>query len=182
MAFEKMDPQPAPRAEEDLAPDRYDARAPGLYPGETAYRLDGGDLVAVSVDQLRAENGAGTAFHGCARWIDEDGTTHICQRGLHVEASATANPLAIEIAAHGTGAFARDVALILLGEAPQTLKAVPDGEGGTAPHPILALDAEAAANASIVNAIAAAKETAPQADLGALLSGDGGGAGAADAA
>jgi hypothetical protein len=103
-------------------PDRYDERAPGLYPGELALKLDDGTLVAASVDQEWLANGAGVGFKACARWIDADGATHLCPQGQHVETLASHSATVDEVTAYGADALALEALQLVLGETARLMK------------------------------------------------------------
>lgn len=65
----------------------YDQVAPGLYTDETVYRLDTGDLVALSARGKRDETGFGMRFRGWARVINPDGSTKLDKHGKEMELS-----------------------------------------------------------------------------------------------
>ena len=170
MAFHAIDPQPAPRGDEDLTPERYDERVPGLYPGELALRLDDdGTLVAASVDQEWLANGAGVSFKACARWIDEDGTTHLCPRDQHVETLFSHRATTEEVKTHGSEALALEALLLVLGDPPRLTREIPVQGGGPAQCPVLDVSDEVRASASVKAAVAVVNDTPAQADLSALM-------------
>jgi hypothetical protein len=149
MSYELLDPQPELRAE-DLA---WEKAGPGLYDdGEVALRLDDGTIVAVSVTPRWLENGGGVAFAAYARWIDEDGATHLDPHGQHTETVMTDNVPAPEIERLTLPAIARELLLAVLGE-PATLI---DG------RPLLAWSDEVRLNASIRKAISLSLQTGPK--------------------
>lgn len=96
--------------------DPYDTVAPGLYPDETAYELDTGEKVAVSVETYWQENGEGVSFIGFARCIDEDGSSKVTSDGKQVETAYSYVAPAVMVNQYGVNAIATDVALMLLGQ------------------------------------------------------------------
>lgn len=74
MPYSLADPQPAPR---DAEMEDSDV-GPGLYPDETAYLLDTGELVAVSVKSSWLQNGGSVEICAWVRAIDAAGQTVMC--------------------------------------------------------------------------------------------------------
>lgn len=122
-----------------LLEDPYDQATPGLYPDEQVFVLDTGELIAVSVETYaNVEQGFGPAFHGYARWIQEDGQTVQTTAGTHVEAtwpvSVDADIFARIQEKHGSATvdvIATDVARLMLGEEPQLIETIPANDEGT---------------------------------------------------
>lgn len=159
MGYSKADPQPGAR-DAALA---YEDIGPGLYPDETAVKLDTGELVAVSVRPEWLANGSGVALRGWARWIDADGRTHLCPSGQDVELEFCHTASAVDVAAHGVPALAAEVLKLLLGEEPAEVEI----DDGTAP--LIGWSPEVRLNASIRHAITSVAATKTASDAGALL-------------
>lgn len=77
--------------------------------------LDSGELVAVTIDRERLENGGGTVFSASATWIDNTGAPKTDGTGI-VASATTFNADAAVIAANGEDALARALLLTVLGE------------------------------------------------------------------
>lgn len=155
MAYEKLEEQPALRS--DMLP--FGARGPGLYDDEVAVKIDGTHLVAVSVERHWQSNGSGIAFHGYARWIDEDGTTHLAPNGSEVEASISFTADTITLAAYSEDDIATEIALIVLGEETKLMRDLEQEDGSIIQVPVLALTSESKLNASIKHQVKAVQAT-----------------------
>lgn len=165
MAYEALIPPPKPR-DTKLGDDE---RAPGLYPGELALKLDDGTLVAASVDQTWLANGAGVNFKACARWIDADGATHLCEQGQHVETLASHSATVEEVTAYGIETLALEALLLVLGEPARLMKDVPEEGGGSSQRPVFDVPDETRASVDVRKAAAIVAATPAQADIGALV-------------
>jgi hypothetical protein len=147
----------------------YDDVAPGLYPGETALRLNDGKLVALSYSSTWLDNGAGVVFQACARWINANGSTKLGPQGQHVEGNASYNAAASFIEMHGVTTIAKELLLLVLGEPPTTIE-IP-GENGPETVPLIGWSQDVILNASIRYAISVIGDTSPEetADAATLL-------------
>lgn len=152
MSYTLLNPQPGPR---DAELDWNDA-GPGLYPDESALTLEDGTLVAVSVVPKWLENGAGVAFTGWARWMNEDGSTRLCEHGQHIESSVSYTASAPQVAELGVPAIAKELLLVLLGE-PLTQQTLDDDTD----MDLIPWSPEFNLNASIRHAITAVEHTGP---------------------
>lgn len=111
MSYALLDPQPAAR-DSTLA---FDAVAPGLYPGETAFVLAGGEFTALSVDTKWLDNGAGVTFTAYARHIIADGTTILDSLGQQIETSFSHTADPGTILSYGVDVIAREMMYALMG-------------------------------------------------------------------
>lgn len=114
MKYEKLDPQPGPRAP-GLA---YDAVGPGLYADETAVRLETGHIVAISVERNWMENNSGIVFRAFGRLIIEDGSTFLTKDNQHVESVCSYSCGPFDIESFGVDALAREGLKMVLGDEP----------------------------------------------------------------
>lgn len=169
----------------------YDQVAPGLYPDETAVRLDSGELVAISVAAGRQANGGGMVYLGWVRAIAEDGQTLRDGAGQELELEFR-HPMdagvlsALETPTErGDDRVKREIMLMMLGE-PPTMRpipvdpavaanppAVPDGhfqDPAAGFAPVIDWAADVRLNASIRHAIALADSARAEPDVAALLS------------
>jgi len=151
------------RTGDPLGNDPYYQIAPGLYPDETLYEIDGAGTVAVSVETRRLENGGGLAITGWARAVEDDGQTLLDGHGSELE---TCLPCSFDwgaVAARTQSVLEREVLLAVMGEPGGSLPA--DQALELPERPILECDR---ASASIVNAVSAAAN-AGSGDPAALL-------------
>lgn len=155
MSYKKLTTQP-PARDAMLS---YGQNGPGLYHDETAIELDDGTIVAVSVERHWLANGAGIAFHGYARWIEDDGSTKTAPNHAHVEASFsyTADPVTLN--QHSEDDIATEIALVMIGEEPKLLRPVPQETGPDVMHPVVDLSEEARLNASVRHQVKAVTAT-----------------------
>ena len=156
MSYSKLTEQPPLRA----ADVPYDDIAPGLYPDEIAVLLDDGTLVAVSVERHWQANGSGTAFHGYARWINEDGSTKTAPNGAHVEPSISFHADSFTLAEYGEDALATDVARLVLGEELELWRDVPEENGPPSRVPVINIPEDLRVGASIRNQVRAVRASA----------------------
>lgn len=184
MAFTKLEPQPAQRAEEDLvrtddpATSPYDQPAPGLYPDEIAVVLDTGELVAVSVSSPWLGNNGGIELRGWARLIGEDGQTVCTPSGLHIELEISHNVESPKVNRFSRDTLAKEMLLLLLGE-PATIveydnpplpeEERPEGWTPTFEAPMIPWSDDFRLESSIQHAMACAAAGADELDPGALL-------------
>lgn len=136
----------------------YQAPGPGLYPDETALRLDSGQLVAVSMRIDRDAMSQGFTLLGWVRAIDDTGQTltDMGSAELEIEHRHTVDA---QVAAGSTPEdLAREFTHAMLGE---------DNS--------LALADEVADSINIRLALAAKDNAGGEVDMGALLFGQGGG-------
>lgn len=160
MGYTRIHEQPASR-DPALA---YEERGPGLYTDETAYALDGGEKVAVSVASRRLENGGGVVFQAWARWIEPDGTTKLDADGQEVETTFQHTADAGMVDNLTIPVIAKEMLLAVLGE-PATTREL-DGEK----IPLVAWGNDLRLDVSIRNACRVAKETGPLAlSAGSIL-------------
>lgn len=110
-----------------------DEPAPGLLPGEEAVHLDSGEDAAVIVEQRRMPNGSGMYFLARSRIIDADGATKLDEFGQPImcEFGHTADMLQID--QMGVDAIAKELALVVLGEDPTTVRR----SGNDEPEPVI---------------------------------------------
>jgi hypothetical protein len=167
--YSKLTKQPPPREPAmldrraaDGAEAPYDQVAPGLYPDETAFELDDGSHVAISVETYWQPNGAGVAFHAYARWIDADGSSHTAPaepgKDGQVEAAFTTSVTVDQAKKYGVDSLATDAARILLGEDPKEQIDVEVAKGDPPQRvPVLNVSDEVLANARIRDQIKLAK-------------------------
>lgn len=165
MALQRKAEQPPPRAE-GLDDDQV---APGLYPGEVGVQFGAAQYAAVSVEPKWLENGEGVRIRAWARYVYADGRTKLTAHGQHLECAFTAGFSIEEAKAHGVKALAKEVALLVLGEPPVLTRAVPQADGTIAQRPVLDVSDTVRLNASLREAVLAAKDTAPAPDTGAIL-------------
>jgi hypothetical protein len=130
-----------------------------LYPDETAVTLDDGTLVAVSVERHWLDNGSGIAFHGYARWIEDDGKSQTAPNGAQVEASHAFSCDPMTLQAFGEDDIATEVALLVLGEQPKLFRSVPQEQGPSTVQPVLDVHDQARLNASIRHQVKAVTAT-----------------------
>lgn len=178
MAYQRLASQPPPR-DSGLG---ADVSAPGLFPGETVFRLDTGELVAVSVHVKWLPTNSGVVMVGRARWVDEDGRTHLYDDEHNIETTYPHSVSTGFFEAAGPEEIAREVALLMLGEDPNEVDVHVDGEApppaavadGTAldpsraKAPLLDVSDDTRRSASIRHAIANVGRSAP-ADMSKLL-------------
>ncbi len=111
----------------------YDEVGPGLYPDETVYLLDTGEMVAISARSKRDPSGGGMRFRGWARVINDDGSTMLDKHGAEMELShsfpvdAGLFEYLDDPAGSAKGKIGREVALLMLGE-PPTMVPIPAGD------------------------------------------------------
>lgn len=98
--------------------DPYNEIAPGLYPGETAYTLDNGEVVAISAEPKWEQNGAGVTLYAWGRWIEADGSTKLAADGTDVETAFTYGFSPTDLETYGLQALTKDALLVILGEEP----------------------------------------------------------------
>lgn len=171
-AFTKLNPQPPVREEDFLLKlpleekvgkpeqrDPYDMIAPGRYPDETVYKLDTDDLVAISVETSWLPNGAGVSFLGYARWVEEDGQSHVTFDDKEVLSEYTLSIPPEIISQFTVNDVASDVARILLGEDPVLVQDVTNGNGDSETHLLVDLPAHIKSSASIRHQIDLVKQT-----------------------
>lgn len=178
MAYTIAATQPGPRA----ARLEEAERAPGLYDGETVYRLDEGDLVALAVEIRWKPSNEGVVIIGSARWVDETGQTYLYDGEHHVETTYRHLFSTLFVEKAGEKELAREIALLMLGEdathgdvhvdpdAP-TPEKVADGtalEPSNGRAPLLPVSDDVRRGASIRAAIANVRRSRPL-DLTALL-------------
>lgn len=166
MSYTKLAEQPGPRAGDLEGTDL----GPGLFPNETALRLETGHYVAVSVATRWLEGGHGVAFTACARWITGEGETRTGPEGQHVKVEFSHHAAAETVPeVYTVEQIARELLLAVLGEPPTMVDlSVAEGEAPQQ-QPLIPLSEQVRAAASIRNAITAATATAAAADPGALL-------------
>lgn len=165
MSFQKKAEQPPLRAE-GLDEDEV---GPGLYPGEVAIEIGASKYVAVSVEPKWSENGEGVRVRAWARYIYADGRTKLTAHGQHLETAFTAGFTLEEVKAYTVKALAKEVALLMLGEPPALMRAVPQADGTTEQKPVLDVSDTVRLNVSLREAVLAAKDTAPTPDTAAIL-------------
>jgi hypothetical protein len=165
MSYTILDPQPAARAAEL----EDDAVGPGLYAGEIAVQLAGGDLAAVSVTAERLANGGGVALTARARAIEADGSTRLCAQDKPIETAAAHKADVTAVTRDGVDVLSREMLLLVLGE-PETLveRTNPDDQTSFE-APLIGISEEAKLNASIAHAIEVAEACAAASDPAALL-------------
>lgn len=162
MAYTLMTPQPAQRAAEL----DYDDVGPGLYNDETALALDEDTFVAVSVVPKWLENGGGVAFTGYARWINEDGSTHLSQYDQHIETNLNFTADAPTVQKWGVNAIAKEIILAMLGEEPTLVV----HEEGAEERPLINWSSDMKLNVNIRYQIECVEQTGPTAiDAGNIL-------------
>lgn len=112
---------------------------PGLHADESVLELEGGQLVAVSVETKWPENNSGLALHGWARLIQADGASKTDPEGKVIETSISVNCDQQLVDAHGAKKLAKEVLLAVLGEPPTMVNLKNDPKAP--PPPAIATDA-----------------------------------------
>lgn len=163
LGFCELSPQPQQR-DSGLA---IGDVAPGIFPGETAVQLDDGSLVAVAVDTSWLANGGGVAIRATARCIAADGSSLACPHGQQLVTAHTYSADAGLVALYGAPALAREVLLLVLGEAPTIVEKGPPGDVHA--EPMIAWGDDVRLNASIRHALACAAAVPAASDSSALL-------------
>lgn len=148
------------RTGDPLGNEPYNSIAPGLYPDETLYEIDGAGLVAVSAETRRLANNGGLAITAWARAVEKDGTTRLDAHGAELETSVSSNHDWGAVELRGQKVLEREVLLAVMGEPGGTLPA--DAALELPERPILHCDRKAA---SIVQAITALTGSADPAAL-----------------
>lgn len=147
--------------------------APGLFPGEALYEIDGVGLAAVSVDTRRLENGAGIAITAKVRAIEPDGTSKTDPHGQEIATGFSPSFEWAYVEAMGSGdldagqkLLEKEVLLAVMGEDGGTVAADPAHDVDERP----VLRNVDRATISIVRA-AKASQKAGRRDVAALLKG-----------
>ena len=159
MSFSKADITIGNRAS-SLA---YEDLGPGLYPDETLYRLDTGDLVAASIRTDRHAQTNGMIFKAWVRVVDETGQTRVdsADNELEIEHHHAVDPGTL--AQRSQTEVARDLLRLMLGEDPATHDV--DGEQ----VPWMQLSDDVRASISVRQALAVANGDGGSLDVSDIL-------------
>lgn len=170
-------------AEKRLDPtlrDPYNFILPGLYPDETAYQLDTGEEVAISVEKEWQPNGEGICLSAYGRWIEADGSTKMINGTQDVEVSFPFTFDAKTMADFTLPVLMKEMLLVILGEPPEVMRQCHVDPNAVVPHvpdnqhaqsvwfkpdetevPVLNIPAESRAGCSIRAAIESLKALEP---------------------